>query len=140
MVCINSGGNLNDIFLIEQSEPETPEPFLSRKILIKPSRWRLSTRSNILLRRKKICTPMEFTGRGLAEVFSSERQGKILAHRSNANRNRTIWAELLARYVVAEISSSHAGNWGVCSVGNFKSGVDVETAERFFFCRANSRK
>ena len=97
--------------------------------------------------------------------FSLERQEKILAYRSNADRNRTIWAEILARYAVSkkfaspvqvyrdstgkphiaglpvEISLSHAGNWVVCSVG--KSGVDVEAdstgaleiAERFFLPR-----
>lgn len=85
------------------------------------------------------------------KFFTSERQEKILAYRFNADRNRTIWAELLARYAVSErfacaiekvrvyrdstgkphiaglpveISLSHAGDWAVCSVG--KSGVDVE--------------
>lgn len=89
----------------------------------------------------------------LLNFFSVERQKKILAYRFNADRNRTIWAELLARYVVAEkfscppekvqlyrdangkphiknflaeISLSHAGNWVVCTCGNLASGVDVE--------------
>ena len=87
------------------------------------------------------------------KYFSIERQQKILSYRFNADRNRTLWAELMARYVVAEkfscpfekvqvhrdatgkphienfpveISLSHAGNWAVCSVGKVKSGVDVE--------------
>lgn len=103
----------------------------------------------------------------LLKLFSIERQKKILSYRFNADRNRTIWAELLVRRAVAEkfsyplekvqvyrdatgkphiaelpaeISLSHAGNWVVCSVGEIKSGVDVEIdstdaleiAERFF--------
>ena len=87
------------------------------------------------------------------KLFSTERQKKILSYRFNADRNRTIWAELLVRYVVsekfsrplekvqvyrdargkphiadlpAEISLSHAGNWVICSVGTISSGVDVE--------------
>lgn len=99
--------------------------------------------------------------------FSPERREKILSYRFNADKNRTLWAEILARYVVAEkffypiekvkifrdddgkphiknfpveISLSHAGNWIVCSVGEIKSGVDVEIdstgtleiAEKFF--------
>ena len=87
------------------------------------------------------------------KYFSSERQEKILSYRFNEDRNRTIWAELLVRSVVAEkfscpiekvqvyrdakgkphiadlpveISLSHAGNWVVCNVGTNLSGVDVE--------------
>ena len=87
------------------------------------------------------------------KFFSSERREKILAYRFNADRNRTLWAELLARRVVAEkfscplekvqlyrdakgkprvadlpveISLSHAGSWVACSVGDVQSGVDVE--------------
>ena len=106
----------------------------------------------------------------LLKLFSIERQKKILSYRFNADRNRTIWAELLVRQAVAEkfscplekvqvyrdatgkphiadlpveISLSHAGNWVVCSVGEIKSGVDVEIdstdaleiAERFFFAQ-----
>ena len=104
------------------------------------------------------------------KYFSTARREKILSYRFNADRNRTLWAELLTRYVVAEkfscplekvqvyrdatgkphiadlpaeISLSHAGHWVVCSVGEVKSGVDVETdstdaleiAGRFFFAR-----
>lgn len=87
------------------------------------------------------------------KYFSAERREKILAYRFNADRNRTLWAELLARHVVAEkfscpfekvhvyrdatgrphiaelpveISLSHAGSWVACSVGEVQSGVDVE--------------
>lgn len=87
------------------------------------------------------------------KFFSAERREKILSYRFNADRNRTLWAELLARYAVAEkfscspekirvcrdasgkphicelpveISLSHAGDWVVCSVGEVQSGVDVE--------------
>ncbi len=87
------------------------------------------------------------------KIFLPERQEKILSYRFNADRNRTIWAELLARYVVAEkfyctpekvqlyrdangkphiknfpaeISLSHAENWIVCTCGELASGVDVE--------------
>ena len=87
------------------------------------------------------------------KYFSGKRQKKILSYRFNADRNRTVWAELLVRYVVAEkfsyplekvqvyrdakgkphianlpveISLSHTGNWVICSVGTNLSGVDVE--------------
>ena len=87
------------------------------------------------------------------KFFLPERREKILSYRFNADRNRTLWAELLTRYAVAEkfscpiekvrvyrdatgkphifglpveISLSHAGNWVVCSVGEVPSGVDVE--------------
>lgn len=87
------------------------------------------------------------------KFFSSERREKILSYHFNADRNRTAWVDLLARYVIAEkfscsiekirvyrdargkphisdfpveISLSHAGNWIVCSVGEVQSGVDVE--------------
>lgn len=87
------------------------------------------------------------------KFFSSQRREKILSYCFNADRNRTAWAELLARYVIAEkfscsiekiqiyrdesgkphiadfpveISLSHAGDWIVCSVGEVQSGVDVE--------------
>lgn len=87
------------------------------------------------------------------KFFSIERQKKILSYRFNADRNRTVLAELLVRNVIAEnfsypfekiqvcrdvtgkphianlpveISLSHAGNWIVCSIGTNLSGVDVE--------------
>lgn len=87
------------------------------------------------------------------KYFSRERQEKILSYRFNADRNRTVFAELLARNIISEkfscsiekiklyrdntgkphiknfpveISLSHAGKWIVCSIGEVKSGVDVE--------------
>ncbi|MBO4780111.1 MAG: 4'-phosphopantetheinyl transferase superfamily protein [Selenomonadaceae bacterium] len=87
------------------------------------------------------------------KYFSVERREKILSYRFNADRNRTVWSELLVRCVVSEkfscpiekvkvnrdtkgkphieelpveISLSHAGNWVVCSIGAHSSGVDVE--------------
>ena len=87
--------------------------------------------------------------------FPPERQEKILSYRFSANRNRTLWAELLVRSVLAkktscpaeeisvrrdgrgkpyaegspwEISLSHSRHWAVCSVGEMPSGVDVEEA------------
>lgn len=88
------------------------------------------------------------------KYFSAERREKILSYRFNADRNRSLWAELLVRHVVAEkfscplekvqvrraatgkphiaelpvnISLAHAGDWVVCSVGDVESGVDVES-------------
>ena len=85
--------------------------------------------------------------------FSPERQEKILFYRFPADRNRTLWAELLVRSVLSrkesrpmeeiaierdgkgkphvvgspwEISLSHSKHWAVCSVGETPSGVDVE--------------
>ena len=87
------------------------------------------------------------------KFFSPERREKILSYHFNADRNRTLWAEILLRVKVAEkfscpiekiqihrdakgkphifglpveISLSHAGDWVVCSFGEIKSGVDVE--------------
>ena len=91
----------------------------------------------------------------LLRFFSPERQKKILSYRFLADRNRTLWAELLVRSVLAkktscqleeifvqrdgrgkpyvegspwEISLSHSRHWAVCSVGETPSGVDVEEA------------
>lgn len=85
--------------------------------------------------------------------FSIKRQEKILSYKFTADRNRTIWAELLARSIVAkkmsrtieeiqierapsgkpyvidsalQISLAHSKNWAACSVGEVASGVDVE--------------
>lgn len=88
--------------------------------------------------------------------FSLERQHNILRYRQLADQNRTVWAELLARYLLCniipakwseisiernssgkpyvktlkghwEISLSHSGLWVLCSVGRYINGVDVET-------------
>lgn len=88
------------------------------------------------------------------KFFSAERQKNILRYKFNADRNRTVWAELLVRYAVSkkkslpfekifvdrdetgkpylvgkflEISLSHSGNWVACSFGEIPNGVDVET-------------
>ena len=85
--------------------------------------------------------------------FTPKRQEKILSYKFAADRNRTIWAELLARSIVAKklsrpieevqierdvsgkpylvdsdlkISLSHSKNWAACSLGEVASGVDVE--------------
>ena len=85
--------------------------------------------------------------------FPIKRQEKILSYKFTADRNRTIWAELLARSIVAkkmsrtieeiqierdpggkpyvigsalQISLTHSKNWAACSVGEVASGVDVE--------------
>lgn len=85
--------------------------------------------------------------------FPEERQRAILRYRSSADRNRTLWAELLARWLIAErtgqaevsierdergkpyspsmrgveFSISHSGPWVACSLGGAVNGVDVET-------------
>ena len=86
-------------------------------------------------------------------LFTEERREKILRYKFAADRNRTIFAELLVRSVIAkkisrpieeilierdfcgkphvvdgnlEISLAHSENWAVCSVGEVPSGVDVE--------------
>lgn len=91
------------------------------------------------------------------QFFSAERQKKILRYKFNADRNRTIFAELLLRYEISkkislpiekifierdetgkpyvvgkffEISLSHSGNWVACSFGNVPNGIDIETDSR----------
>ncbi len=85
--------------------------------------------------------------------FTAKRQEKILRYKFAADRNRTLWAELLARSIIAKklsftveevlierdalgkpyvvdseikISLSHSKNWAACSIGEVASGVDVE--------------
>lgn len=89
----------------------------------------------------------------ILHYFTAQRQEKILRYKFTADRNRTIWAELLARLIVAkkmsrtieeiqierapsgkpyvlnsmlQISLAHSKNWAACSVGEVASGVDVE--------------
>ena len=85
--------------------------------------------------------------------FTTERQAAILRYRVPSDRNRTVWAELLARWLIAgrmggdareiaiardergkpywagglHFSLSHSGPWVACSLGEAPSGVDVET-------------
>ena len=91
------------------------------------------------------------------KYFSDERVKKILSYRFNSDRNRTLWAELLARTIIADMtgknfteikifrdsdgrpycsepgiffSLSHAGNFVACSAGDSQNGVDVEILDR----------
>ena len=85
--------------------------------------------------------------------FPWERQQEILKYRFNPDRNRTVYGELLARWLLAKrtgtainnivflrdhngkpywqvgklsFNISHSGKWVVCSIGNVLNGVDVE--------------
>ncbi len=89
----------------------------------------------------------------ILSMFEIERQKAILTYRFSADRNRTAYGELLARWLMrqktnlslAEIhfqrdafgkpycpgckylfNLSHSGQWIVCSIGTVASGVDVE--------------
>ena len=91
------------------------------------------------------------------KFFSDERVKKILRYKFNADRNRTVFAELLARKLIAEctgknfeeikifrdengrpycedtgifFSLSHSGCYVACSVGDSQNGVDVEILNR----------
>ena len=91
------------------------------------------------------------------KYFSDERVERILRYKFNADRNRTVWAELLARNLIAErtgkninevkisreasgrpscniegifFSLSHAGGWVACSIGDSPNGIDVEITNR----------
>lgn len=91
------------------------------------------------------------------KYFSSERAEKNLRYKFNPDRNRTIWAELLARRLISErtgknfseikifrdsegrpysnenkifFSLSHSGDFVACSIGDSKNGVDVEKIDR----------
>lgn len=86
--------------------------------------------------------------------FSEKRQRKILRYKFNADRNRTVFAELLLRYAISqkyslpfekividrdengkpflvgnflEVSLSHSGDWVACSFGKCRNGIDIET-------------
>ena len=91
------------------------------------------------------------------KFFSEERVQKILRYKFNSDRNRTIFAELLARKLIAErtgknfteikifrdengkpyceesgifFSLSHSGEWVACSIGGYENGIDVEILDR----------
>ena len=91
------------------------------------------------------------------KFFPDDRVQKILRYKFNADRNRTIFAELLARKLIARrtgkdfteikilrddkgkpfcnepgifFSLSHSGEWVACSIGNLPNGVDVEVLNR----------
>ncbi len=91
-------------------------------------------------------------------LFTPERREKILRYKNLSDQNRTLWAELLARHVIAlktdtniesihifrdqngkpyissehnlEFSISHSGEYAVLSVGDKPNGVDVEKLTR----------
>ena len=85
--------------------------------------------------------------------FTANRQKKILSYKFTADRNRTLWTELLVRSIIAKkmsrtieeiqierdnsgkpyvvdsklkISLAHSKNWAACSVSEVASGIDVE--------------
>ena len=89
--------------------------------------------------------------------FTAARQAAILRYRFPSDRNRTVWAELLARWLIGQrtgqsvrdiviardergkprweggnlcFSLSHSGPWAACSLGAEPNGVDVETDRR----------
>ena len=90
-------------------------------------------------------------------LFAPGRREAILRFKFNPDRNRTVWAELMARAVAARrvgmdaadvvitrdgegrpqcsvpgmfVSLSHSGPWAACCVGGTECGVDVETRAR----------
>lgn len=91
------------------------------------------------------------------KLFSPERQQKILNFKFNPDRNRTLYAELLARKIISRrlnlnfheiiiereangrpfiankynlhFSLSHSGNYIALSIGERPNGVDIETRD-----------
>ena len=91
-------------------------------------------------------------------LFTPERKDKILRYKHKSDQNRTVWAEILARHVIAikthqniesirimrtsngkpyispeynlEFSISHSGIYAAFSIGNHANGVDVERLSR----------
>ena len=91
-------------------------------------------------------------------LFTPERKDKILRYKHKSDQNRTVWAEILARHVIAikthqniesirimrtsngkpyispeynlEFSISHSGIYAALSIGNHANGVDVERLSR----------
>ncbi|MBQ7196843.1 MAG: 4'-phosphopantetheinyl transferase superfamily protein [Synergistaceae bacterium] len=91
------------------------------------------------------------------KFFSDERVEKILRYKFNSDRNRTVFAELLARKLISEktgknfidvkifrddegrpyceepgiyFSLSHSASWVACSIGDSRNGIDVEILDR----------
>ncbi|MBR0221693.1 MAG: 4'-phosphopantetheinyl transferase superfamily protein [Synergistaceae bacterium] len=94
------------------------------------------------------------------KFFTPERQARIMRYKFNADRNRTLWAELLARKIISRklninfnkiiisrdesgkpfinninnnklnFSISHSGDYIAVSVGENLNGVDIETRAR----------
>ena len=91
-------------------------------------------------------------------IFTPERRDKILHYKHLADQNRTLWAEILARHIIAmktdqniasirifrdnngkpytspeynlEFSISHSGEYAALSSGDKANGVDVERLSR----------
>ena len=91
-------------------------------------------------------------------LFTPERISKILRNKHKSDQNRTLWAEILARHVIAmktnqniesirilrnsngrpyvspeynlEFSISHSGIYAALSIGNHANGVDIERLSR----------
>ncbi|MBR0288530.1 MAG: hypothetical protein IJQ82_06080 [Selenomonadaceae bacterium] len=101
----------------------------------------------------KLTAQLEKPVEKFLHYFTARRQEKILRYQFAADRNRTLWAELLTRSIVAKkfsrpieeiqierdergkpfivdgflmISLAHSKNFVSCSVGKVPSGVDVE--------------
>ena len=94
------------------------------------------------------------------KIFLPERQEKILSYRFNSDRNRTIWAELLARNIIAEkffcpiekvkIFRNDEGTRGIglsAVSAKLKAASTLKLIRaarlklpRNFFCRANTKK
>lgn len=94
------------------------------------------------------------------KFFTPERQARIMRYKFNADRNRTLWAELLARKIISRklninfnkiiisrdesgrpfinninnnklnFSISHSGDYIAVSIGENLNGVDIETRAR----------
>lgn len=94
------------------------------------------------------------------KFFTPERQARIMRYKFKADRNRTLWAELLARKIISRklninfnkiiisrdesgkpfinninnnklnFSISHSGDYIAVSVGENLNGVDIETRAR----------
>ena len=89
-------------------------------------------------------------------MFELDRQKEIVNYRFPADRNRTAYGELLAKWLIGQKTNrklpsirfargafgkpyclgsrylfnlSHSGQWIVCSIGTVVSGVDVETQQ-----------
>ena len=85
------------------------------------------------------------------DYFTPERRKKILRYKFLSDQNRTLWAELLAKKLIADLtgknfqdiiikrdsnnkpyheniyfSLSHSANWVACSIGSEINGVDIE--------------
>ena len=101
----------------------------------------------------KLTSRLEEPVEKFLHYFTARRQEKILRYKFAADRNRTVWAELLVRSIIAKkisrtveeiqierdekgkpyvidsslkISLAHSKNWAACSVGESPNGIDVE--------------